>query len=100
MSCGRWSSSWCSSALSFRALFLLLLLLEKLVEGVESTFPLLPERRKPEVDVLQRTTDDELSRAALRLASLLNEARLLENAEVLRDGGLGQSEGLRELGDG
>lgn len=68
-----------------------------MIELVEAPFPLLAKRAEPEIDVLQRSPDNETSRPPLRIASLLDQARVFEDAQVLRDGWLRQAKGSGEF---
>src|SRR5512133_3973548 len=68
------------------------------IQIVEPTFPELSERLDPVSDILHRARAQP-SWSSLCIATALDEARVFENLEVLRDGRLAEPKRLIELVD-
>jgi hypothetical protein len=68
-------------------------------EAIEVRRPELAVRREPLVELCERFRPDAIQ-AALCIGARLDEARVLEDAEVLRHGRLAEAHALDELADG
>src|SRR6187431_2081577 len=96
------SWSWCVRLWSSLGSFLdcaLGLITEERFQCVEAPLPLLAEGLEPRVDVLERSSNDQVARAPLRIAPLSDQPSILEDAQVLGDRGLAQAKRLGQLGD-
>jgi hypothetical protein len=67
-------------------------------QSIEVRRPELPVRRQPRVEVGQRLGADPVD-AALRVDARLHEAGVLEDAQVLRHGGLAEPQVTDEFAD-
>jgi hypothetical protein len=68
-------------------------------ESVEVSRPQLAVGGEPLVELSEWLRPDAVQ-AALRIGARLDEPRLLEDAEMLRDGGLAEADAVDELADG
>jgi hypothetical protein len=68
------------------------------LEAIEVCRPELAVRREPVVELFERFRPDAIQ-AALRVRAHLDEPRIFEDAEMLRDGWLADAEAIDEVAD-